>query len=83
MVEPVYFTFEWANTLNVPLPINNIFLECEMAGKGIDQASWPLNPAAVSTNKLECPYFQVEVMLDSSLDASESRTVPIEIFILG
>jgi hypothetical protein len=75
ILEPVYFTFEWTNVLKVPLPINNIFLECEMDGKGVDQSLWPLNPAANSTNKLESSCFAVEVLMDSSLDASESRTV--------
>jgi hypothetical protein len=46
-----------------------------MDGKGVDGSLWPINPAAKSMNKLESSYFEVEVLIDSSLDASESRTV--------
>ena len=71
--EPVFIAFEWHNTLQIPLPINNLFLECEVDGKKMDRALWPLQSGAEPPAKLQGPDFDVEVLPDSSLDSNERR----------
>ena len=76
-------TLEWKNILNVPLPINNLFLECEIDGHSIDRSLWPLSPYALPVTLLECSAFEVDIVSDCSLDALESRMVLFALFTLG
>jgi hypothetical protein len=70
-------SFEWHNILNVPVPVNCLFLECETESSKMDKSLWPLSPGSEPPNKLEHPDFDVEVLADVALDANERKIVGI------
>ncbi len=75
VTEPVHLVFDWRNVLQVPLPINNIFLECETDSSKMDKSLWPLSGGLEPPERLETADFDVEVLPDLALDANERRRV--------
>jgi trafficking protein particle complex subunit 8 len=72
--ETIHVSFKWENMLEVPLPINNIFLDCEFDGKHV---SHEISKGEEVPSRLEFPEFDIQVLADTSLDANEKRQVLI------
>jgi hypothetical protein len=68
----------WENVLEVPLPINNIFLEVELNGKPlVNQLDIAPNNEAPSV--MEYDDYTIFVLSDMSLDAHEKRSISLKI----
>jgi hypothetical protein len=67
----------WENVLEVPLPINNIFLEVELNGKGlVNQLD---TSGHTDSSIMEYDDYTIFVLSDMSLDAIEKRSISLKI----
>eukprot|EP00842_Homolaphlyctis_polyrhiza_P000472 jgi/Hompol1/1425/HPOL_001386-RA len=78
--EPVTVVFQWQNTMQVPVPINNIFLECVYGDNLEIETQLHMDsdsevPAVIDRNE-----FSVEVLPDVSLDSNEKRKVHLKVY---
>lgn len=71
-LETVHVSFTWENELEVPLPINNVFLECSFNGISVNHT---FVKGEELPSILEYPDFSIQVIGDVSLDANEKRQV--------
>jgi tetratricopeptide (TPR) repeat protein len=74
--EPIHFQFEWSNPLQVPIPVNNIYLDCTFNEQLVTFPPWGERepPSLLVTDQLE-----MEVLTDMALDANEKKLVSIKI----
>jgi tetratricopeptide (TPR) repeat protein len=74
--EPIHFQFEWSNPLQVPIPVNNIYLDCLFNEQLVVFPAWGESepPSWLVTDQLE-----MEVLTDMALDANEKKVVSIKI----
>ncbi|KAJ3268862.1 Trafficking protein particle complex 8 [Terramyces sp. JEL0728] len=77
--EHIHVSFLWMNPMQVPIPINNIFLECsyenENAPPSLDILASPEPSTKVSFDK-----FDIEVLPDLALDSSDKRLVHLRVY---
>ncbi|KAJ2997083.1 hypothetical protein HDV02_005897 [Globomyces sp. JEL0801] len=76
--EPAHITFEWSNPMQVPIPVNNIHLECTFNDEPPPKSEpWSTNEIIT---KMEYPHFDIEVLPDIALDASEKKIVHLKLY---
>ncbi|KAI8920698.1 ER-golgi trafficking TRAPP I complex 85 kDa subunit-domain-containing protein [Entophlyctis helioformis] len=78
--EPVTVNFQWQNPLQVPVPANNLYLECAFGDAPESVTDLQVSPDSDVPSKIERPEFDVEVLHDVSLDANEKRKVQLKIY---
>ncbi|KAJ1345343.1 hypothetical protein BSLG_000856 [Batrachochytrium salamandrivorans] len=78
--EPVIVCFQWMNPLQVPIPVNNLFLECSFDGNAETVTELNIPPDGDVPALIEMPEFDVQVLHDVSLDASERRKIQLKIY---
>ncbi|KAJ3312147.1 Trafficking protein particle complex 8 [Boothiomyces sp. JEL0838] len=77
--EPVHITFLWSNPLQVPIPINNVFLECSYEDSEAPPSLHILASPEPST-KAVFEKFDIEVLPDFALDSNDKRLVHLKVY---
>jgi hypothetical protein len=75
--EPLRLKFEWSNPMQVPIPVNNIFLECLFNDEPITIPDWG---DSEPPSWIETPQLKMELLADVALDSNERKTVSIKLF---
>ena len=78
--EPIWISFKWYNPLQVPIPANNVYLECVFGDQESQDTDKPMEDLSSTSNRIECADFDLEVLPDVSLDASEKRLVQLKVY---
>lgn len=73
-LETVHISFTWENILSVPVPINNVFLECKFGDQIIQL---PANYDDQLMLKLE--HLDMQMLPDVSLDANQKLLISLEL----
>lgn len=77
--EAFYISFEWHNPMHVPLPVNNVYLECSFGDLSPPSTEQFLRNGNTS-NRVEHEHFGIEVLADMALDSNERRKVILKLF---
>nr|KAJ3420223.1 Trafficking protein particle complex 8 [Polyrhizophydium stewartii] len=78
--EPVTVSFQWQNPLQVPIPTNNVFLECTFGDQPETHTELQILPNGDVPSRIARPEFELEVLHDVSLDSGEKRQVNLKIY---
>ncbi|KAI8919197.1 ER-golgi trafficking TRAPP I complex 85 kDa subunit-domain-containing protein [Powellomyces hirtus] len=78
--EPVFVTFEVENPMNIPIQINNVFLECSFGKDPPPKTDMKWSAETTSPGKVEFAQFDVENVSEIALDDKEKRKVQLRIF---
>lgn len=76
--ETITVSFMWENALEVPLPINNIYLDCEFNGKAVAVNHLNSNIGEIPS-VFEYTDINIHVVSDMSLDANEKKQLSLKI----
>ncbi|KAJ3344553.1 Trafficking protein particle complex 8, partial [Kappamyces sp. JEL0680] len=77
--EPVFVSFEWLNPMQVPIPVNNVYLECAFGDEAPPSSGAHLNHAS-PRSRIEHPHFDIEVLADTALDSNEKKVVTLKVY---
>ncbi|KAJ3156284.1 Trafficking protein particle complex 8 [Geranomyces michiganensis] len=78
--EPVFVTFEVENPMNVPIQINNVFLECAYGKDPPPQTDLKWSAETTSPEKVEHTQFDVENVSEIALNDREKRKIQLRVF---
>ncbi|KAL5034933.1 hypothetical protein RTP6_002703 [Batrachochytrium dendrobatidis] len=78
--EPVTVSFQWVNPLQVPIPVNNIYLECVFSGCSETKTELVIPSTGDVPSRIELPQYDIQVLHDVSLDAGEKRKIHLKIY---
>lgn len=79
LLEPVFVSFEWSNPMQVPIPVNNVYLKCSFDDEPVPNSEAFLNGSA-PVSRIEHEHFDVEVLSDAALDSNEKKRLRLKIF---
>ncbi|KAJ3018711.1 Trafficking protein particle complex 8, partial [Thoreauomyces humboldtii] len=78
--EPVFVTFEVENPMNVPIQINNVFLECSFGKADPPKSTLKWSADTRSPDRIEHPEFDLENVSEIALDDKERRKIQLRVF---